>query len=316
MSSKSLLLALSLLFILPLSLNLAHGQTVTTINVVTSTRPIALLVQELTTGLKGNSPITISVSTLLPQGATPHDYALKPSDLKAVAGADLVVWLGPHSEPYLRTVVNKSKRSIDWSALEDLRRLAPRRALHEDHDDHDDHHDHHEHNADFDLHFWFSADNASALLMELEKSLSGLAPELKAPLTERRIAIQYTLQQQRQLAQADLKSTAGAFLLSHDAYHYLEEDLGVHSDGAISLDPEIKPGVKHLLAIKSRIKNHGVRCVVTDPSISSALLDKVDTNPPLFRVSIDPLAWDYQGMEYSQWLASVYKKTVACVTAP
>ena len=55
------------------------------LQVVVSVRPVALLVQELTQGL------TVEVNTLLPQGATPHDYALKPSDIKAIAAADLAL---------------------------------------------------------------------------------------------------------------------------------------------------------------------------------------------------------------------------------
>ena len=42
--------------------------------------------------------LPVQVTTLLPQGATPHDYALKPSDLRALMEADLVVWLGEDNE--------------------------------------------------------------------------------------------------------------------------------------------------------------------------------------------------------------------------
>jgi len=63
------------------------------LTVVASVRPLALLINDLTQGAE------VEVKTLLPRGATPHDYALKPSDLKAVAAADVSGNVGPGSAP-------------------------------------------------------------------------------------------------------------------------------------------------------------------------------------------------------------------------
>ena len=140
------------------------------LQVVVSVRPVALLVQELTQGL------TVEVNTLLPQGATPHDYALKPSDIKAIAAADVVVWMGAVNEPYLKGAVAKAKTSVDWSAQPGLIRLPLRETMHGDHHDHA-HHGGHEHaNAAYDLHFWMSLDNALLLADAVEQSLKNLRP--------------------------------------------------------------------------------------------------------------------------------------------
>ena len=279
------------------------------LQVVASVRPVALLVQELTQGL------TVEVDTLLPQGATPHDYALKPSDIKAIVAADLVVWMGGVNEPYLKGAVAKAKTSVDWSALPRLIRLPLRETMHGDHHDHA-HHGGHEHaNAAYDLHFWMSLDNALLLADAVEQSLKTLRPDLAATLATNKAAMKQNLQQQRLQTRGLLAQTKAAFLLSHDAYHYLEEDLDTFSDGAITLDPEVKPGIKHLMAIKKRVQERNISCVLTDPTVSNALLDKVDRNPPLTRISIDPLAWDYQGERYSEWLSSTYVKMVVCATA-
>ncbi|MEC8812630.1 MAG: zinc ABC transporter substrate-binding protein [Pseudomonadota bacterium] len=283
-------------------------------HIMVSMRPIALLVQELTQGLP------VQVTTLLPQGATPHDYALKPSDLRAMMEADLVVWLGEAGEPYLEGVVARTGAQIAWSALPGLVQLPPRPALHEDHQGGHDHHhvdsqQGHHHSTTFDLHFWFSVDNAVTLADAVEQALLARDPKLKNALAQNKAALVQRLQQQRDQSRLLLAQAAGPFMLSHDAYYYLEQDLGIQSEGAISLDPEIKPGVKHLMAIKGRIEDHKVRCVISDPSVSNALLNKVDTQPPLVRLSIDPLAWDYQGNGFSEWLSSVYVKMVVCTTA-
>jgi zinc transport system substrate-binding protein len=275
---------------------------------------VTLIAQELTQNTNAR------VQTLLPQGATPHDYALKPSDLKAISQADLVVWLGASSEPYLKRVLGNARAVVEWEALPQLTRLPMRSALHEHtqenyETDHSDHHEGHQHDANFDSHIWFSADNAIALVNALASQLNSLMPQQAATLSANQKQLVQRLQQQRDQTRMLLAKQERPFLLSHDAYHYLEEDLGVHSAGAILLDPDIKPGVKHLLAIKERVQKQQIRCVLTDPSVSSALLNKVDTKPAMSRVDIDPLAWDYQGTEFSMWLSSVYVKMVMCITA-
>ncbi|WP_186728005.1 metal ABC transporter solute-binding protein, Zn/Mn family, partial [Vibrio sp. T20] len=56
--------------------------------ILTSFKPIQMLVPELTQGV--NQP-----DVLMNSNASPHDYALKPSDVKKVHSADMVVWFGP-----------------------------------------------------------------------------------------------------------------------------------------------------------------------------------------------------------------------------
>ena len=38
---------------------------------------------------------------LLPDGASEHDYSLRPSDVKRLQNADLVVWIGPEMEAFM-----------------------------------------------------------------------------------------------------------------------------------------------------------------------------------------------------------------------
>src|SRR5690606_34620708 len=40
-------------------------------------------------------------AVLLPPGASPHAYTMRPSDARALAAADLVLWIGPSLETFL-----------------------------------------------------------------------------------------------------------------------------------------------------------------------------------------------------------------------
>jgi len=288
------------------------------VKVVASVRPIALLLEELTYGLP------VQVQTLLPAGSTPHDYSLKPSDLKAIASADLMVWLGTSVEPYLGKVMQRASQQLAWDQVPGIQRLPMRGKLMElDHGEAD--HDHgqeqaheagHDHGSN-DPHFWISVDNAALLLSALQLQLLQLRPEFEPVLAANKRALFQRLQQQISQARQVLAGPSHPFMLAHDAYQYLERDLGLQADVAISLDPEIKPGLKHLMAIKQHIVEHKIGCVIIDPGVSAALLDKVDSKPPLRRVAIDPLAWDFKATDptsgYSAWLGAMYAKVSTCV---
>src|SRR5688572_28205513 len=63
-------------------------------NVVASIAPVHSLVAAVMQGV--GEPVL-----LVPANVSDHDYALKPSDLRAIEGADLVVWIGEPLETYL-----------------------------------------------------------------------------------------------------------------------------------------------------------------------------------------------------------------------
>lgn len=74
-------------------------------NVVTSVKPLQLIVQELTQGVT-------TPHVLLPAGASPHDYALKPSDVKKIHDADLVIWVGPELETFMARMLSNDVTNI------------------------------------------------------------------------------------------------------------------------------------------------------------------------------------------------------------
>lgn len=101
---------------------------------------------------------------VLPPGASPHGYSLRPSDARALQDADLVIWVGPELTPWLAgpldNVAGDAAR-LELLEVEGLRRLGFREgasfAAHEhgddehgDHDAHDDDHaqDHADHDHD------------------------------------------------------------------------------------------------------------------------------------------------------------------------
>lgn len=97
---------------------------------------------------------------ILERGADPHHAQLRPSQARALAGADLVIWIGEGMSPWLEGPMQTlpTGRVLELATVEGLRLRAYGEAGHDDHDDdhHDDHgdddhghdHDHHDHAHD------------------------------------------------------------------------------------------------------------------------------------------------------------------------
>jgi zinc transport system substrate-binding protein len=125
--------------------------------VATDIAPVHSLVSQVMAGV-GTPDLTI------PPGASPHSYAMRPSEARALAAADLVVWVGPALTPWMGepikalagdalhleledvvgTLVLKNRAGVAFEAHEH----GEDHDEHVGHDDEDDHEGHDDHDAD------------------------------------------------------------------------------------------------------------------------------------------------------------------------
>lgn len=92
---------------------------------------------------------------LLPPGADPHDFALRPSDAQALGEADIVFWVGEGLTPWLAEpletlagdAVHISLLEVEGWARLDIREAGHHDHGHEDHDDHEEKHEAHDDHA-------------------------------------------------------------------------------------------------------------------------------------------------------------------------
>ena len=132
-------------YALPASLLLSVSAFAQT-QVVTSIKPVSMIV----TAIGGDE---VKVEQLVNNQASPHDYAMRPSDLRKLDQADLVVWVGESLETFLeKPLANlSSKKDIEWMALSGtyLREFGEEGHDH-DHEEHDHEAHHNEHGDDGD----------------------------------------------------------------------------------------------------------------------------------------------------------------------
>ena len=100
---------------------------------------------------------------IIPPGASPHEYSLRPSEAQSLQDADIVFWVGEDLTPWLEKSIDTLSQNAEITTLLDqseTKLLKFRESAlfeahdHEDHDEHDhdkshdDHDDHDEHDHD------------------------------------------------------------------------------------------------------------------------------------------------------------------------
>ena len=247
-------------------------------NVVASIAPIHSLVASVMQGV--GEP-----TLLIPASVSEHDYALKPSDVRAIADADLLVWVGELLETYL-------VRPIETEAVVNLELIeAPGidpHAYGEDgghrhgESEHEGeatahHHETEEDNAHghigLDPHVWLDPVRAQAIVNAVAEALVGLDAENAARYranAEAAVAVLAALNEEvaAQLAPVAKKP----FVTFHDGYSYFVERYNLNQVGQVAVHPEQMPGAATVGALRAMIASQGVACAFAEPQYDAGAI--------------------------------------------
>jgi len=204
-----------------------------------------------------------------------HTFQLKPSDARALAAADLVIWVGPGVEPMFgRTIAALpiSARVLTLTRLRGLE-LLPRR----DGGDWEDAHTHAHapgHGEPADPHIWLDPDNARRIVEAIRDALVGIDAPNAYLYTRNAARADTAIRELDRSLRAQLAPLKGRrYLVFHDGYQYFERHYGLSPAGAVALSPETPPGARHLSELRARIKGGSIACVFREPQFSPAIVE-------------------------------------------
>lgn len=276
-------------------------------SVLTSVRPVGFIASALTDGIT-------TTEILLPDGASPHEYALRPSDMKRINGAELVVWVGPDMEAFLskplQSVDNKLTLSLLPSIAEQLRK-----GEEEHEEEHSHEHTNHSH-SEYDLHIWMSPQIAKTIAVELHKKLLELMPQNKDKLDAN---LHYFEQQLKNTEQKIVNMLApvhnNGYFVFHDAYGYFERSFGLKQLGHFTINPEIQPGAQRVHEIRTQVLQQKAVCLFAEPQFRAAIIDTVAKGTDVRIGILDPLGSKIVlGKDsYSQFLLMLSESFVDCL---
>ena len=237
---------------------------------------------------------------IIPAGASPHEYQLKPSNAKSLEDADVVFWIGEDLTPWLENGLeslakNASKTSllgVDGIELLSFREGALFEAHdHGDHDDHDDHDDHEGHaHGEHDPHAWLSPKIAKVWLNSIAAKLSEVDPDNAATYFSNAKSARDNIDALVSEVNSILDPIREKkFVVFHDAYQYFEKDFGISASGAISLGDASDPSPARLAEIRKRVVDEAVECVLAEPQYKQGLVKAVVEGTDANTAVIDPL---------------------------
>ncbi|XPE41653.1 zinc ABC transporter substrate-binding protein ZnuA [Shigella flexneri] len=183
---------------------------------------------------------------MLPDGASEHDYSLRPSDVKRLQGADLVVWIGPEMEAFMEKSVKNipNAKQVTIAQLNDVKPLLMKGA-----DDDDDDHDHwleksdeHHHHGDYNMHLRLSPEIARASAVAIHEKLVELMPQSRAKLDANLKDFEAQLAATDKQVGNESHRSREKVIRFHDAYGYYEKHYGLTPLGHFTVNPEIQPG--------------------------------------------------------------------------
>ncbi|MCW0329173.1 zinc ABC transporter substrate-binding protein ZnuA [Pantoea ananatis] len=266
-------------------------------DIVASIKPVGFIASAIADGV---TPVEI----LLPDGASEHDYALRPSDVKRLQNADLVVWVGPEMEAFMTksAAALPAKKNLEIVQIPGVKTMLLRGGEDDDHDDHEaaehnhDHHDdegHHHHHGEFNMHLWMSPEIAKKTAVAIHGKLLELMPQDKAKLDANLQHFEAELADtdKRIISQLAPVKDKGYFVF-HDAYTYFEKHYGLSPTGHFTVNPEIQPGAQRLHQIRTQLVEKKAVCVFAEPQFRPAVIDAVARGTEVRKGTLDPLGTD------------------------
>jgi len=254
------------------------------IGVVVTLLPQAQFVEEV-----GGDRVAVTV--MVPPGASPHTYEPIPSQMVAVAEADLYAKVGSGVEFELVWLDNLIDQNADMLVVDCSKgiELIEMSTSYE----HEGESDEHEHES-MDPHIWMSPKNAMTMVNNICDGLIQTDPSSTDYYESNRDAYLAQLSEIDDDLESSLIGVSNrTFMVYHPAFGYLAHDYNLRM---LSVEEEGKEptaaGLAHLI---DQAKEHGIKVVFAEPQFDPSKAETIADAIGGTVVMINPLAEDYAG---------------------
>ena len=260
-------------------------------SVVASIRPVHSLVAGVMEGV--GEPYL-----LVRGGGSPHAYAMRPSDARALDQAQIVFWIGEAMETFLARPIEVLAGDADagpFARAQGVRLLARRAESAWDERGHDGHGpDGHDEGPEdpgrSDMHLWLDPENAIVMVEDIAARLAAADPDrAQTYMANAARIIRQLSALDRELAETLTPLQDKPYIVFHDAYQYLEARYGLMSVGSMTDNAEQGPGAGRLSRIRERLGISGALCVFAEPQFEPDLVDALASGTGAQAAVLDPL---------------------------
>lgn len=282
------------------------------VRLLTSIKPLQLIAAAVQDGV--GSP-----EVLLPPGASPHNYALRPSDVRRVREVELLYWIGPDMEGFMpRVLQGRSLPSVAVQSLPglSLRHFGEAPAEPAEAADAADEHDHEHRPGTLDAHLWLSPANARVIAARMATDLAAVDPANAVRYQANLKAFGERLTALDQRLKARLAGITGKpYFVFHEAYDYFEAAYGLRHAGVFGVASEVQPGARHVAAMRERLQEVGATCVFSEPPLRPRLAQTLTAGLPVQLAELDALGGSLpvNAQGYEQLLDNLGNDLAGCL---
>jgi zinc transport system substrate-binding protein len=253
--------------------------------IIVSGNPLKMIVSELA----GNSAEVINI---LPAGASPHTYSLKPSDAKRIMKADAVIIVEKHFD--------------GWAVKSNAGRLISVFPLLPEKYHTDMHAGACDHGHDADMHFWTDPLAVKQILQPLAKQLIETGIDKK--VIEKNLS-KFSTGLERldsDISKLSKPLKGKSFVMHHPSLVYFFKRYGIGLTGLIESSPggEISP--RELAGLIKKANKDKALAIISEPQLPAKPVNIFSKESGLPVIEINPLGDEFDN--YSQFILSIANK--------
>jgi zinc transport system substrate-binding protein len=234
--------------------------------VIAAFYPLAFVAREVV----GDSA---SVTNLSPPGVEPHDLELSPDQVRALAEADLVVYLGAGFQPAVEDIVGDLDQSAPLDVLEDQETLL----------------------AD-DPHVWLDPLRLGEIAESVAARLAEVDPDQAETYEDNVVTLNEDLEGlDEEYADALKDCERTELVVSHEAFGYLTNRYGLEQVGVSGVDPESEPSPGRLAEVAEFARDNGVTTIFFENQVSPDIAEVLADESGATTEVLDPLEFPPDG---------------------
>jgi ABC-type Zn uptake system ZnuABC Zn-binding protein ZnuA len=228
----------------------------------------------------------VDVESLAAPEHDPHTIELKPAQLARVRGAALLIRVGLDHEPWLAKVrLPESVSVVDASrGVQLIKTQTPRLRVERSAHVH----------AFGNTHYWLDPENAIPMTAAIRDSLVKLSPSDAQFFETNRTAFIDALAQKIEGWKKMLAPFRGVkMVVMHDTWPYFAERFGLQIVAAAEPRPGVPPSPAELATLLQRMRESGVKILITDPHSNPSLVRQIAANSGAHAVTLFPSGHHY-----------------------
>jgi zinc transport system substrate-binding protein len=247
-----------------------------TVDVMASFYPLQFVAEQV-----GGDRVT--VRSLTPPGAEPHDVELSPAQVSRIDGADLVVYLSGFQAAVDDAVAQTSPAHV-VDAANDTTLMTPA----EEHS-HEDGAEEHDHGA-LDPHFWLDPSRLPSVVDDVAKELSAIDPDGASEYSANAEALNQKFDALDAAYATGLATCeTRTFVTSHEAFGYLADRYDLQQVGISGIDPEAEPSPARLAAVEKIVRDQHVGTIFFESLVSPKVSETLAKDLGIDSAVLDPI---------------------------